>query len=528
MSLRHLKPLRVAVAALCLTVLTLAFLGAHLPHPLISLFASLQFVPTLIALATGSLALGAIIILVVTLTAGRIYCSAICPLGILQDAIARITSLFRRKPFFLRYAPAWTKVRHLFFWTTLLTIPLGGAGLAIAWLDPYSTFGRTVSLLIRPLIRFAHNAIVPHAEKAHVTGLYHLDIALAALPLLLGVGAVFLLIVVMASLRGRLYCNTLCPVGTLLGFIASRSWLRLKINADACGKCGECLKSCKAQCIDLKAGTVDASRCVSCYNCLAACDQGAMRLATNWTVSRTTKPSDATQPPDSGRRQFLLTATGGALVTGATLFPDISRAYDHEKKHGDGHGKKRKYKNVVTPPIAGDTDTFLAHCTACQLCISSCTTGVLQPAFLQYGPQHLLKPRMDYSKAFCNYTCHRCTEICPTGAIPFLPVPQKQITRIGMAHFNKENCIVSVYHTDCGACSEHCPTKAVHMVPYEGGLVIPEVDKSLCIGCGACEFACPADDKAILVHGAPKEKLARRPSEEKPTAPTVNKDGFPF
>lgn len=530
MHLRHLKPLRVAVAALFFLVLTLAFLGAHLPHPLVSLFASVQFIPAFIALVTGtSLALGAIIVLVVTLAAGRIYCSAICPLGILQDVISRIASLFRRKPFFLRYAPAWTKVRHLFFWIVFLSFPFGSISLVLAWLDPYSIFGRTVSLLVRPLVLLANNAILPLAEKAHVPGIYHVDVSHAATPLLLGVGAVLLLIVVMASLRGRLYCNTVCPVGTLLGFIASRSFLKLKISADACGKCAECLKSCKAQCIDLKAGTVDASRCVACYNCLSACDQGAMRLETNWSFSNAAKPApSSTQPPDSGRRQFLLTATGGALVAGASLLPDISRADDDGKKHGEGHGKNRKYKNVITPPIAGDTDLFLSHCTACQLCISSCTTGVLQPAFLQYGPQHLLKPRMDYSKAFCNYTCHRCTEVCPTGAIPFLPVPQKQITRIGMAHFTKENCIVSVYHTDCGACSEHCPTKAVHMVPYENGLVIPEVDKSLCIGCGACEFACPADDKAILVHGAPKNKLARRPSENKPDESKVKKDGFPF
>lgn len=533
MTIRWLKWVRVAVAVLFFTGLTLAFLNIRhlLPHHLTGWLAKVQFVPSATALITGvSLSLAAVVILAVTLMAGRIYCSAICPLGILQDLISRLAAPLRSKQTFLRFAPAKPWVRHFFFWATLLTIPVGGAGLGVALLDPYSNFGRIISLLARPVVALANNALLPLAEKWHWNGLYRVEITHAAPALLIGVGIFFLLLVVMAALRGRLYCNTVCPVGTLLGFLSARAFLKLKISADACGKCAECLKSCKAQCIDLKAGTVDASRCVACYNCLTACDRSAMQLKPDWTLPRKPTTTASAPPFDAERRKFLLTAAGGALVAGATALPAIARADNDDKKDkkkGESHGGERKYRNVITPPLAGDTETFLAHCTACQLCVSSCPTGVLQPAFLQYGPMHLLKPRMDYSQSFCNYTCHRCSEVCPTGALPFLPLPQKQVTRIGMAHFKAENCIVNVYHTDCGACSEHCPTKAVHMVPYQGGLTIPEVDKSLCIGCGACEFACPADTKAILVHGAPKSKIARRPGDGQATAPTP-KNGFPF
>lgn len=540
MNLHWLKWVRVAVATVFFVGLSLAFLDFRhqLPHGVASALASVQLVPSLIKFPHAhAFALAALFVLLLTLAAGRVYCSAICPLGILQDVVSRLASLVRRKTFFLRYAPPKPWVRHFFFWSTILTIPiggagLGGAGLGVALLDPYSQFGRLLSVVVRPVVIAANNLLVPLATSWKWNGLYHVPTFHAAPVMIAGVAALGLLVVVMAAWRGRLYCNTICPVGTLLGFLSSRSFLKLKISADACGKCAECLKSCKAQCIDLKAGTVDASRCVSCYNCLTACDRAAMQLTPDWSLSRSTTPQTE-QPFDASRRNFLLTAAGGALVAGAAIVPHIARADDddekkestHERHHG--RGQDRKYRGVITPPLSGETEKFLAHCTACQLCVSSCPTGVLQPSLLQYGAFDLLKPRMDYSRAFCNYTCNRCTEVCPTGALPFLPLPEKQVTRIGMAHFNKDNCIVSLYHSDCAACSEHCPTKAVHTIRDENGLFLPEVDKSLCIGCGACEYACPADDKAITVHGAPKSKQAKHPSEGKAAKPQ-SKDGFPF
>lgn len=528
-----LKWVRVAVAVLFFGGLSLSFVDfSHaVPDEVAAMLASAQFVPALISACSGAvLAIAVTIFLVaLTLVAGRIYCSAICPLGILQDVVSRVAGLFRRKPMILKYAPAQSWLRYSFLGLAVVTIPLGGAGWAIAWLDPYSHFGRIFSMLVRPAVMAINNGALWLAEKGKISGLFHAEIALAPLPLVIGVALFFVLIVGLAAWRGRIYCNTICPVGTLLGLFSRYSLLKLKINAETCGKCAECLKSCKAQCIDLKSGAVDHSRCVACFNCLVACDRSAMQVATSWTP-RVSKPDKAGTNGsfDSGRRQFLLTATAGALVTGASVVPAMADPEEKKSEHEkSGHGKKRKFQNVITPPLAGTTESFLERCTACQLCVSACPTGVLQPSLFEYGAFHLLKPRMDYERSFCNYTCNRCTEVCPSGALPLLPVPQKQVTRLGMAHFKQTNCIVYKDNTDCGACSEHCPTKAVHMVPFRDGLVIPEVEKSLCIGCGACEFACPAEPKAILVHGAPKSKQARRP-DEKPAVKPVSKDGFPF
>jgi ferredoxin len=108
-----------------------------------------------------------------------------------------------------------------------------------------------------------------------------------------------------------------------------------------------------------------------------------------------------------------------------------------------------------------------------------------------------------------------------------LSVGEKQLTQIGKVVFQKQHCVVETKGKSCGSCSEHCPTQAVKMVPYKGFLTIPQTDTSICIGCGACEYACPVVDphpaifvKTNLVHQKAEqpnsEKLEYKESEEFP------------
>ena len=183
---------------------------------------------------------------------------------------------------------------------------------------------------------------------------------------------------------------------------------------------------------------------------------------------------------------------------------------------------------AISPPGAGNVDRFIDHCTACHLCISACPTHVLQPAFLEYGLTGLMKPRLDYAAAFCNFDCQRCAEVCPDTAIVRQSLADKQVTRIGRALLDLEKCIVKTKGTDCAACSEHCPTKAVDTVPYGENLRLPQVNDELCIGCGACEYACPAlPHKAIVVAGQRRHERAVRRIEEKAKDPRQQND-FPF
>ena len=539
---RRLKLLRVVTALAMFAGLTAAlvdFRGA-VPPRVGHWLASAQFVPSIVALVTGaSFALGAVLIVVATLAAGRVYCSAICPLGILQDVIARVAAWMPRwKRPLRRYAPPMNWLRQTVLAATVAGIAAGWAGLTLAVLDPYSGFGRIASGLFRPLLAHANNAIVGPANALGLTGLYRVPPYWAGAWVLHQPVLLLVLLAVLVVWRGRLYCNTLCPVGTLLGWLARSAAFRLEIDKNACSKCAACLRVCKAQCIELRSGAIDFSRCVACYDCVGACDKGGIRYRLAW---RRRRPAPAAAPacssspagvPDPARRAFIAgAATALAVSLGArTRLGAVPPAKDRDRPGSDDErragGDDRL--RVICPPGSGGIDRFLDRCTACQLCVSACPTRVLQPTWADYGITGLMKPRMDYTTAYCNYDCRICGEVCPSGAIALLDLAEKQVTRIGEAHFEKEKCVVVTKGTDCAACSEHCPTKAVNTVPYGDNLRLPKVTPDLCIGCGACEYACPVrPEKAITVSGHRRHGRARKQAAQKAAVPNPE-GGFPF
>ena len=521
-----------------LTAALVDFRGA-LPPRVGHWLASAQFVPALVSLFAGaSAALGAVLIAVATLVAGRVYCSAICPLGIFQDIIARVATWWPgRKPPRRRYAPPVNWLRQSVLAATAAGVVAGWAGLTLAVLDPYSGYGRIASALFRPLLTLANNALVGPANALGFTALYRVEPHWAAAGVLSASAFLLVLVAVLVVWRGRLYCNTLCPVGTLLGWLARHAAFRLEIDQGACTKCAECLRVCKAQCIELRNGAIDFSRCVACYDCIGACDHGGISYRWKWrrrklaAVSAPVAPVPSGAVQDPARRAFLAgaaTALAASLGASARLRAGPPPA-DRDRPglddaHRAGTGNDRR---VICPPGSGSIDRFLDRCTACQLCVSACPTHVLQPTWTAYGLDGLMKPRMDYTTAFCNYECRVCGEACPSGAITLLDLAEKQVTQIGEAIFEKEKCIVVVKGTDCAACSEHCPTKAVYTLPYGDNLRLPTVNRDLCIGCGGCEYACPAQPaKAITVSSRRAHGRAKKPVEQKAALPPAG--DFPF
>lgn len=542
---RGLKFLRVAGAAVVFAGLTAAlvdFRGA-VPPVVGRGLAGVQFIPSAVALATGAgVALACVVTLVVTLAAGRIYCSVICPLGIFQDIVARMAGWVRRKKPLRPYRPALTWIRQVFLWGGVAGLAAGGAGLTLSLLDPYSIFGRIASGLFRPVVTLGNNALVNLIRAFGGESLYRVIPPWAGVAALAVPAAMLVLIAGLSVWRGRLYCNTVCPVGTLLGLVSARSAWQLSLDRGACRKCGDCLRDCKSQCIDLRSGTIDASRCVACYNCVGACPEAGIRYRWTWR-SRNTECAAPTEPAathaagaaDPQRRAFIVTTAltlTAAVGTGRLLASPVA-GVDPARPGAKGErippGSRRpNYSRAICPPGAGGVDRFLETCTACHLCISACPTHVLRPALLEYGFRGLLKPRLEYANAFCNFDCRRCSEVCPDGALVLLPLEQKQVTRIGVAELDVERCIVKTKGTDCAACSEHCPTKAVDTIPYGNNLRLPQVNQELCIGCGACEFACPCKpDKAITVAGQRRHEQAKRSREEKARDPRRGTD-FPF
>ncbi len=585
---RRLKLLRVGVALAIFAGLTAAladFRGA-IPPRVGHWLASAQFVPSLVALIAGTaFGIVALVILLVTLAAGRVYCSAICPLGILQDVIARVSSWWpgRKQPR-QRYAPPSTWIRQAVLWVTVAGVVAGWGGLALAAFDPYSNFGRITSGLLRPVLTLANNAVVGPANAAGLTALYRVEPHWASLWVLHLPILLLIVLVVLVVWRGRLYCNTLCPLGTLLGMFARKAAFRLEIDKNACTKCAACMRICKAQCIELRSGAIDFSRCVTCYDCIGACDNGGIRYRWTWRRRKpVTSPAKsegivgasllATPPkappaprhawgtelverasrlqqrnesglagippatpvpsgdvPDPARRAFIAGAATALAVSiaGSARLQAGPQAHDRDAEEPGRDRRAGPYTRTICPPGSGGIDRFLDRCTACQLCVSACPTHVLQPTWAGYGLAGIMKPRMDYSIAFCNFECRICGEVCPTGAITLLALAEKQVTQIGEAHFDEKKCIVIVKSTDCAACSEHCPTKAVYTVPYGDNLRLPKVNPVLCIGCGGCQYACPAlPEKAITVASRNLHGRAERPVEQK-VAPPASAGDFPF
>jgi ferredoxin-type protein NapF len=325
-----------------------------------------------------------------------------------------------------------------------------------------------------------------------------------------GVAAVTLVaIAILAWKNGRTYCNTICPVGTLLGIFSSFAIFRPMFDFDKCTKCGLCEKGCKSSCIDSKIQTIDLSRCVGCFNCIEKCKFDAMHYRPVWASGETKCPKPLRKPkstptadtPKKGvtRRTFLSIAalfTVGGTVKAQQLHVDGGLAEIEDKKIPDR-------KTPIAPPGAESLAHFNAHCTACQLCVSECPNNVLHPSARLAT---LMQPEMAYERGYCRPECTNCSQVCPAGAIRPITPADKAGLAIGHAVWIADNCIVNSDEVQCRACQSHCPTGAITLVAREpdnkDSLKIPVVDKELCIGCGACEYLCPARPfAAIYVEG---------------------------
>ena len=523
MRLHHLKTLRVGGALVFFTLIALLFLDFHnLVAPSIAKgLLYLQFVPSLLqyvhTAAPG--AAGFIVIVILTVLFGRIYCSTLCPFGTLQDVFGFVARKKRQRRGF-HFSEPHTALRYSILILTILLL-LSGSGLLLNLVDPFSSFGRITANLFRPVLLFVNNLTAVILEQWGVYTLPRVRWAVFVPGAASISMATLLLVVWLAATRGRLYCNTVCPVGTLLGLFARISWLRITINQEGCKGCKLCEDVCKAGCIDSRKKTVDSSRCVSCYNCLAVCHRNGLSFENKWR--RRPPPVQANQE----RREFLLNS--GVFLLGLAVAPEPTKVIIQSKPTTI----PEKVTCPASPPGSGSIAHFTATCTACHLCVSACPSRVLVPSLFEFGLDTIMQPRMNYHTGYCNYECTICMEVCPSGAILPLGIEQKKLTQLGVAKFIKENCVVFTDNTACGACSEHCPTKAVDMVPYQNpankDLKIPEMKPDYCIGCGGCEHACPTKPyKAIFVDGNPEHKLAKIPVVKKIEGKVDTNADFPF
>lgn len=493
---RVLKRSRIVLAVVVATLITVYFLDfAGLLPDSVSWLAKIQFAP---AVLSGSLVIVAIL-LILTLLFGRIYCSVFCPMGVFQDLAAWFSKRGKKKR---RFKYNFSKPKTILrLAVLLLAIVAAVAGLqfVLGLIEPYSAYGRMVTALFRPLYVAGNNGLEAIFTSFGDHTFYREQVAIISVSALVIGVVTFLMIGFLAWRNGRTYCNTICPVGTILGFFSRRSWFGVRIDTGKCTSCGLCEKTCKAACIDSKGKTVDRNRCVDCFNCLNVCKFDAIHYTLPGKCESgekvTVKRSNLeTERVDQGRRNFIVTGLAAAVAVPKVLAQTSTTALSG--------GEVRTRQVPISPPGAEGFGHMSKHCTSCHLCIARCPSKVLKPAFLEYGLGGMMQPMMYFERGYCNYDCTVCSNVCPNGALHSLTKEEKHRRQVGRVTFNESICIVVSEGTSCGACSEHCPTQAVKMVPYRDGLTIPELNPDICVGCGGCEFICPVRPvRAIFVEG---------------------------
>jgi len=467
--------------------------------------AKIQVIPAILAL--NLIAITGLIIL--TLLFGRIYCSVICPLGIFQDGISYLAGKRKGKKNRFSYSPAKSWLRYGFLGLFILSI-IAGISAVTTLLDPYASYGRITSIFLNPVYRWGNNILAWFAERADSYTFYSTEIWMKGGLITVITTLTLITIVFLAWKNGRTYCNTVCPVGTLLGIISRISVFKPVFDTEKCNGCGLCSRNCKSSCIDIKSKKIDYSRCVSCFNCIEKCNKGALK----YSYIKSDKKKEIIQKEVSEEAAAVVSSNEEAGISRRSILSLLGviafrSTIKPQQLHVDGGLAEIEDKKIpdrktpILPPGAISARNMKDHCTACQLCVSACPNNILNPSgkLLTF-----MQPEISYERGYCRPECTECSRVCPAGAIKPITKADKSAISIGMAVWIKDNCIVNTDNVQCNNCERHCPTGAITLIDrdpeYSDSLKIPVVDKELCIGCGACENLCPARPfSAIYVEG---------------------------
>lgn len=198
------------------------------------------------------------------------------------------------------------------------------------------------------------------------------------------------------------------------------------------------------------------------------------------------------------RRNFLLFAANDAHVyegPGKRTMSEVGAPEDASSE-----------KTVAPLPVGTrSVGDFLRRCVGCLKCIDACPRRLLRPSSRL---DRLGRPEIVFRLGWCRPECGRCAAACPAGALgaPTATAEDRKSSHAGLARWIPERCVAATGKDVCHACERHCPTQAITLVrdpkAAENAPSVPRVDAAKCIGCGACEYYCPARPKtAMIVEG---------------------------
>jgi polyferredoxin len=441
----------------------------------------------------------AIIVVLLTVVFGRAWCGWLCPLGTVLD-IFPLSRARTKRP-----APSdgWRKVKFTLVIAIFVAALLGN--LTLLFFDPLALFLRTLTVSLWPAL----DRIVTGLEAALTNVPFLADplavfdgwirpAVLPSQPVFYQAGllsaVVFLTVILLNLLAARFWCRYLCPLGGGLGWLSKLAIFRRQ--TPDCKGCTLCTEICPTGTINpAKDYASDPAECTMCLNCLEVCPRGLTSFVPVFSLEKKAEY-------DPSRREALLAI--GATVASVALLKSDALA-------------KRPSPWLIRPPGVRETNpdvVAFTKCTRCNECVRVCPTGGLQPAIFEAGLEGLGAPMLVPRLGYCDYSCNACGQACPVQAIPALALEQKRKTVIGLASIDQNHCIPWSDHQPCQVCEEMCPLpkKAIQLEKAtawgpDGTQVtvqLPHVLRDLCIGCGICEYKCPAAGQAAIRVSIPK------------------------
>jgi polyferredoxin len=436
----------------------------------------------------------ALVTLVLTLIAGRVWCGWLCPLGTALDLI-RPRKRKRSRPENVRtVSERWRTVKYVAL-IAILGAALAG-NLTLLAFDPITILTRGLASFLLPGLNQATMSLervlynIPPLQGA--LDWFEVSVRTSLFPAdvwrwwNLVPGLLFVGVIALNWIAERFWCRYLCPLGGLLGLVSRVAILRRVVGEDPCRQCQRCARACPTGTIDVESFESDPAECTVCLNCLPECPTpGGQTFAPMWKLA-------PAQEYDPSRRQTLV-ALGAGLVA-AVAYPFVPMPL-------------RRNPRLIRPPGA-QSEAFLSQCIRCGECLKVCPTSGLQPALWESGLDGVWTPTLVPRLGYCDYSCHACGQICPAGAIPNLSLEEKRKQVLGKAEINRDRCLPWAKNTPCIVCEEMCPLapKAVELdlfyVTDDAGQSVtiqrPHVIQDRCIGCGICEFKCPVVGEAAI------------------------------
>ncbi|MGO9087853.1 MAG: 4Fe-4S dicluster domain-containing protein [Terriglobales bacterium] len=484
----------------------------RLPYPVNLFFRLDPLVALSNALASHALYRGllwSLVILIPTMLLGRFFCGWICPLGSIHHFFGSLKSERKRGKQLIesnRYK-RWQTTKYYLLIVSLIAAVMGTG--MVGWLDPFSFLVRSLGLSILPATDYGLRAFLgalEHSRYASVQtfgSILHFILGLLLLSFKqpyfrqgIWLGLIFIFLVALNFRVTRFWCRAVCPLGALLGLVSRWAIFGLVKNPEHCETCNRCLLRCQGG--DDPVGGVPwrQAECHLCLNCVDECPEHGLHFQFF--------PAQKSVSANLQRRKVL---TG--LAAGAALVPLL--------RSTPGFAVER-HERLLRPPGALEEADFLSRCIRCGECMKVCPNNALHPTLTEGGLEGLWTPALIPRIGYCETSCVLCSEVCPTGAIWEITAKEKgwsvdvaegtKPIRLGTAFYDRGRCLPWAMATDCIVCEEWCPTspKAIFLRPADVSDAMgnvkqvkqPYLDPARCVGCGACEYACPVQDRPAV------------------------------